>query len=216
MTTTALPPAAPTAPPPPSSRLAWLSLIAGILGWTLLPGLGSIVAIVAGHAARTRIAASNDAIGGRRLAVAGTFLGYSFLIALATLAMSVILGILLFVGSATRRDPEVDVVQRALEELPESATVEARVITMIAEQIGYDEEDVTLDSDLDDLGLDDEDRLDLAESIRDEFQVAIDDDAIDRSTTVADLIRAIDRRRTAPGPRLHPHHPNRNAAKPPG
>ncbi len=35
-----------------NSTLAIISLVAGILGWTLLPFLGSLVAIVTGHLAR--------------------------------------------------------------------------------------------------------------------------------------------------------------------
>ena len=38
-----------------NSSLAIISLVAGILGWTLLPFVGSIAAIVTGHMARKEI-----------------------------------------------------------------------------------------------------------------------------------------------------------------
>lgn len=205
---TSAPPSASSTPSVPTSRLALVSLVSGVLGWSLLPGLGSVLAIVAGHAARSRIAASNDRIGGRRLAVAGLALGYSFVITAATLAASVILGVLLYVGSATHAEREVDVVQRALGEMPDGASVESRVITMIAEQLGYDEDDVKPGCDLDALGLDDEDRLDLVRQVRDEFAVEVDNEEIDRSTTVADLVALIEGRlkgsATAPRPAATP------------
>ena len=56
-----LPPPAPVSAPAPAasykqtSALAITSLIAGILGWTLLPWLGSLVAVITGHMARAEI-----------------------------------------------------------------------------------------------------------------------------------------------------------------
>ena len=38
-----------------TSSLAIASLVSGILGWTLLPVLGTLVAIVTGHMARAEI-----------------------------------------------------------------------------------------------------------------------------------------------------------------
>ncbi|MFO0959029.1 MAG: DUF4190 domain-containing protein [Isosphaeraceae bacterium] len=213
MATSVLPSTAP--PSPPISRLAVVSVVSGVLGWSLLPGLGSILAIVAGHAARARIDASRDRLGGRRLAFAGMVLGYSFVIAMATLAAAVVLGVLLYVGSATHAESEVDVVHRALEVMPEGASLESRVIAMIAGQLGYDEDDVTPESDLDELGLDDEDCLELVQQLRDAFSVEIGDDEIDRSTTVADLVALIEQRQKeasnalepAPGPTPPPERP---------
>ncbi len=42
-------------PPRQSSTLATISLIAGILGWVLLPILGAFIAIFAGHRAKKEI-----------------------------------------------------------------------------------------------------------------------------------------------------------------
>lgn len=189
------PPSSPSsASKPPTSRLAVLSLVFGVLGWGLLPGLGSVLAIVSGHLARSRIDASTQPIGGRRLAVAGLALGYAFVISAAVLAVSVLLGVLLYVGSATRAEPELDVVHRALEEMPEGASVESRVILMIAEQLGYDEDDIRPGSSLIDVGLDDEDRLDLIDQVRDEFGVPISEREVHQMTTVAELAALIEQR----------------------
>lgn len=65
-----------SATPRPSSSSATLSLIAGILGLTLFPIVGSIVAIVAGYAARSEIEAAEGALAGDGLATAGIVLGW--------------------------------------------------------------------------------------------------------------------------------------------
>ena len=59
-----------------TSALAIISLVAGILGWTLLPFLGSIGAIITGHMARGEIRRSNGALGGDGLALIGLVLGW--------------------------------------------------------------------------------------------------------------------------------------------
>ncbi len=61
---------------PRSSSSATLSMIAGILGLTLFPFIGSIVAVVAGYAARREIRAADGALGGEGLATAGIVLGW--------------------------------------------------------------------------------------------------------------------------------------------
>ena len=72
----------PQYPPPyqpaslPNSTTAIISLIAGILGLTAIPILGSIVAVVTGHMAKGEIARSGGTIGGGGLATAGLILGY--------------------------------------------------------------------------------------------------------------------------------------------
>ncbi|MEE7546741.1 DUF4190 domain-containing protein [Xanthomonas sp. Kuri4-1] len=73
-----------------TSTLAVVSLVAGILGWTLLPLLGSVFAIVTGHLARSQIRAQPGRLDGDGLAVGGLVLGW--------LSVSLwILGILAFV-----------------------------------------------------------------------------------------------------------------------
>ncbi len=74
-----------------TNSLAIVSLIFGILGWSLLPGIGGLVAIVTGHLARGEIRRSKERPqGGDGMAVAGLILGY---LALATAV--VFLGVLL-------------------------------------------------------------------------------------------------------------------------
>ena len=72
-----------------NSSLAIISLVAGILGWTLLPFLGSLAAIITGHMARKEIR-RNPTLDGDAMAVIGLVLGW------AAVILS-ILGILLFV-----------------------------------------------------------------------------------------------------------------------
>lgn len=78
----------------PSSSSATLSLIAGILGLTLFPLLGSVVALVAGYAARSEIRATEGALGGEGLATAGIVLGW---IGVGTMVLG-LCGVGLFVG----------------------------------------------------------------------------------------------------------------------
>jgi len=54
--------------------LAVISLVAGLCGFSLVPLLGSIVAVITGHLALAQIGESDD--GGSHLARAGLWLGY--------------------------------------------------------------------------------------------------------------------------------------------
>ena len=65
-----------TVPVRQNNTLALVSLIAGILGWTVLPLLGSLIAIITGHMARTEIR-QNSAMDGDVLAIVGLVLGWS-------------------------------------------------------------------------------------------------------------------------------------------
>lgn len=82
------------APIRPTSSSAILSLIAGILGLTLFPVLGSVVALVTGYAARSEIRGADGAIGGEGLAVAGIVLGW---IGVGMLLLG-LCGVVFFVG----------------------------------------------------------------------------------------------------------------------
>ncbi len=77
-----------------TSTLAVVSLVFGILGWTLLPFLGSLVAVVCGHMARGEIRRAQGALEGDGMAVAGLVLGY-IVIGLSLLA---VLAVILFFG----------------------------------------------------------------------------------------------------------------------
>ena len=85
------------APMRQTSTLAVVSLVFGILGWTLLPFLGSLVAVVCGHMARGEIRRALGALEGDGMAVAGLVLGY-LVIGLSVLA--VMAAILFFGGLA--------------------------------------------------------------------------------------------------------------------
>jgi hypothetical protein len=61
----------------PNSNMALASLILGILGWTIAPGLASIAAVVTGHMAKKEIRESMGQLGGDGMALAGLILGYA-------------------------------------------------------------------------------------------------------------------------------------------
>ena len=62
--------------PRQTSALAITSLVAGLLGWTFLPLIGSVVAIVTGHMARSEIRRAQGQVEGDGLAIAGLVLGW--------------------------------------------------------------------------------------------------------------------------------------------
>ena len=87
--------------PRQTSGLAVASLVGGILGWTLMPILGSLVGIVCGHMARGEIR-RNPQLDGDGMAVAGLVLGWVS-IAMSVLALLAILfifgGLALLLGA---------------------------------------------------------------------------------------------------------------------
>ena len=52
----------------------------GVLGWTLIPVVGGIIAIITGHMAKKDIRQSDGLLGGDGIATAGLILGYSNLV----------------------------------------------------------------------------------------------------------------------------------------
>ena len=77
------------------STLAIASLVTGILGWTLIPVLGAVAAIITGHLAKKEIAESRGRLTGNSMATAGLILGYIslgfvFLVALAIILLMVV------------------------------------------------------------------------------------------------------------------------------
>ncbi len=77
-----------------TSALAVVSLVMGIVGWTVLPFIGSLVAIVTGHMARGEIRRQPQALEGDGLALAGLILGWVAVIG----SLLVVVGFLLFFG----------------------------------------------------------------------------------------------------------------------
>ena len=80
--------------PRQTSNYAVIALVAGILGWTLLPFLGSLGGIIFGHMARGEIRRSNGQLDGDGLAVTGLVLGWINVL----LAVLLVLVIFMFFG----------------------------------------------------------------------------------------------------------------------
>ncbi len=70
-----------------NSRLAYVSLLMGILSWIALPVVCAIIAVVAGQKARIDIAKSEGKLTGDLMAVVGIWLGY------ANIALVALIGI---------------------------------------------------------------------------------------------------------------------------
>ena len=64
-------------PAKPNSNMAIASLVLGILGWTPIPTLGAIAAVITGHMAKKEIRESVEDLGGDGMATAGLILGYA-------------------------------------------------------------------------------------------------------------------------------------------
>ncbi|MFT4247313.1 MAG: DUF4190 domain-containing protein [Pseudomonas sp.] len=80
-----------------TSTLAIVSLVVGILGWTLLPFLGSLGAIVTGHLARAEIRREPQRLEGDGLALGGLILGW---LSVATWILGIAVFVLFFGGLA--------------------------------------------------------------------------------------------------------------------
>jgi hypothetical protein len=80
-----------------TSTMAIISFIGGVLGWTFLPFLGSLAAIVCGHMARSEIKKNPETQTGDGFAIAGLILGWGMV--LITI-LSIIAIILIFGGIA--------------------------------------------------------------------------------------------------------------------
>jgi hypothetical protein len=77
-----------------TSSLAIVSLVSGILGWTLVPWIGSVVAIITGHMARAEIRRNPDTMEGDGMALGGLILGWLSI----ALSLLVVIAIILFFG----------------------------------------------------------------------------------------------------------------------
>ena len=88
----------------PNSTAAVVSLVCGILCWLpILPVIGAIVAVIAGHMARSEIRTANGRIGGAGMAKAGLILGYAHLALLGLILCAIVgIGMLTLLGSRVR------------------------------------------------------------------------------------------------------------------
>lgn len=96
-----IPPVFPTAGVKRESSLAIVSLIAGIVGWTILPFIGSIVAVITGHLAKKEIRESGGTMSGDGMALAGLILGYTMIGVALLMLIIIILALALFVPAVT-------------------------------------------------------------------------------------------------------------------
>ncbi|MGD9583681.1 MAG: DUF4190 domain-containing protein [Lysobacterales bacterium] len=85
----------------PTSNAAIVSLIFGLLSWLILPLIGALVAIIAGHVARGDIKRANGQLEGDGMAIAGLVLGYLqfVLCILAVVVVFLFLGGIAFLAS---------------------------------------------------------------------------------------------------------------------
>ena len=71
------------------SSLAIISLVAGIIGWTIIPFICSVVAVITCHLAKKEIRESGNTMSGDGMALAGLILGYT-MIGISLLAILVV------------------------------------------------------------------------------------------------------------------------------
>ncbi len=75
-----------------TSAAAIISLVCGLLSWCVLPVIGAVAAVIAGHIARAEIRrAPADSIEGDGMAIAGLILGWAHLILVVLIVAFVIL-----------------------------------------------------------------------------------------------------------------------------
>ena len=94
------PPPAYGYPPQPAQTSGWaiFSLIAGVLAWLGVFGLGGLIAVIAGHMAQSQIRKSGGYLTGGGMATAGLVLGY---LNLALAAIGACLFLLVMAGAIT-------------------------------------------------------------------------------------------------------------------
>ena len=85
----------PTGVPLTTSAWAIVRIIAGVLGWLGVFGLGGIVAVICGHIAKSEIRGGMGRVGGDGIATIGLILGY---LNIALVVISTCLAILIFTG----------------------------------------------------------------------------------------------------------------------
>jgi hypothetical protein len=75
------------------SGLAITSLVCGLVGWTFVPFIGAIAAIITGHLAKKEIRDSRGTLNGNGMALAGLILGY---VQIGLILLSIICFIIFF------------------------------------------------------------------------------------------------------------------------
>lgn len=67
-----------------------------------------------------------------------------------------------------------------------------KIRAIICEEFDIDEDDVTLDTHLEDLGFDSLDMIDIAMDIEDEFEIEVPDEALEKFETVRDIVNFVE------------------------
>jgi acyl carrier protein len=209
--------------PPPTSSLAITSLVAGLVGWFLVPIIGALVAVVTGHMARAEIRTRRGELSGDGLAVTGLILGYIQLV----LAALVLLAVLAFFGFAVSQisqsqpkamtgPPPAAVAPPAAVSPAAGDDVGAQVIRIVGAQMGVPEEQVTPGTSLaEDLGVDELDHAEIMLRLEEAFQVAITAEEAEQVQTVGQAIDLIEAKRAAPaGGESAPDGPPGDAPEP--
>ena len=78
------------------SSLAIVSLVSGIIGWTIIPFIGSIVAVITGHLAKKEIRESGNTMSGDGMALAGLILGYTMIGITLLILLIILIAVLAF------------------------------------------------------------------------------------------------------------------------
>lgn len=78
------------------STLAIVSLVAAIAGWSFLPVIGGVIAIITGHLAKNEIRESEGRLRGDGLATAGLVIGYACVGFFVVILMTAIIGAIFF------------------------------------------------------------------------------------------------------------------------
>lgn len=74
------------------------------------------------------------------------------------------------------------------------ASVEERVINIVAEQLGVDKDKITRDSNfVNDLGADSLDTVELVMELEEEFDINIEDDVAEKIQTVGEAVQHIEK-----------------------
>ena len=81
-----------------TSTTAIISLVSGLLAWTLIPLLGALAAIVLGHIARSEIRNAGGTMEGDGMAIAGLVLGYLQIAIVLLVIVAVVVIALLWKG----------------------------------------------------------------------------------------------------------------------
>jgi acyl carrier protein len=82
---------------------------------------------------------------------------------------------------------------RPLWRIEQVASVQERVIDIVAEQLGADKEKITVDTHfVNDLGADSLDTVELVMELEEEFDINIPDDVAEKIQTIGQAVRHID------------------------